>query len=119
MNNRDFYLDYVNNYLTVTAIAADHNVTEAEALARINQGRVEHELAVAGVRVSNTSGRAGYPSAVRVYLHNRLIAEVTLSCRNPLGYLRDRKRSKHVDSLRDQCLAGGLTEELFAHIVRK
>jgi hypothetical protein len=119
MNNRELYLDYVNNFISVTGFASHYGLTNEQANQVIKAGRCDHELSVAGVRVSNTSGRAGYPSAVRVYLHNRLIAEVTLTPRNPLGYLRDRKRSKHLNNLRDQCIAGGLTIEQFNMIVRK
>lgn len=60
-------------------------------------------------RVSNTTGTNGYPSAVRVYIGGKLIGEVLINCSNPLGYLRARNKSKHIDSLRKQCLAGGMS----------
>lgn len=37
-----FYLDYVNNYLTVSAIAEAYQITESESHTLINVGRNRH-----------------------------------------------------------------------------
>lgn len=39
----EFYLDYVNNYLTVELIAEHHGISKEFALALINEGRTLHQ----------------------------------------------------------------------------
>lgn len=40
---QELYLDYVNNYLTVMAFAADHGMTEGEAHRTLQAGHKVHE----------------------------------------------------------------------------
>ena len=43
----DFYLDWVNNYLTISCIAEHHGLDEDDAKALINMGRhMHHNLLV-------------------------------------------------------------------------
>lgn len=42
----EFYLDYVNNYLTVERIAEHHTISTELALALINEGRALHKAAI-------------------------------------------------------------------------
>lgn len=41
------YLDWVNNFISVLAFAAHHRMTEMQAAATIEHGRVVHEAYVA------------------------------------------------------------------------
>lgn len=79
-------------------------------------------LIIDGYRISNTNGSARQKSAVRVY-HPRgyKLAEVFISQRNPLAYIRGiKRRSKHLDSLYEQCcVEGDMSEQTFGAIFRK
>ena len=50
-SNAEMYLDYVNNYLTVSIFASDYNISEEKASEIIDMGRIEHEQ-----NVKNISG---------------------------------------------------------------
>jgi len=39
----DFYLDYVNNYITVSKMAEDYNLSVRDTLALINKGKEIHK----------------------------------------------------------------------------
>ena len=39
----EFYLDYFNNYLTVSKIAQDYGLSESVALLLIDAGRIQYE----------------------------------------------------------------------------
>jgi len=41
--SKDFYLDYINNYLTVEGIAEGYQITEKKAIEMIKVGKIEHE----------------------------------------------------------------------------
>lgn len=43
---REFYLDWLNNYLTVETLAEHHGLDVEQARALINMGRDAHELYV-------------------------------------------------------------------------
>lgn len=67
-----------------------------------------------GFTVSNTNSNKNQRSVVRVYNDkNEMIAEQFINKHNPLGYVRQCKRSKHKTALMSQCLAGGMTEHEF------
>ena len=40
---KDFYLDYVNNWLTIENMSAHYNMSEEDTLARRIEGKKEHE----------------------------------------------------------------------------
>lgn len=61
------------------------------------------------IRVSNTSGNANQPSAIRVYKDDIMIAEVFPTRRNPLQYIKDYPRSKYRKELIDQLVKAGLS----------
>jgi len=42
MSNAEMYLDWVNNFLTVARFAEYYNISETEALAVIEKGRIDH-----------------------------------------------------------------------------
>lgn len=70
-----------------------------------------------GFDVSNTNGNKKYNSAIRVYnAKNEKIAEQFININNPVAYVRKCKKSKHIDQLREQCLAGGMSVEQFNSI---
>lgn len=46
---QEFYLDWVNNYLTVDTIAEHHEITVADAALLINLGRSYHEAGLNNV----------------------------------------------------------------------
>ena len=59
------------------------------------------------IKISNTNAVKDNKSYVRVYVNGDKIAEVSPSRRNPLGYLRQYRKSKYWASLRDQVTAVG------------
>lgn len=44
---QELYLDWVNNFISVLAFAAHHGMTEKQATATIEHGRVIHEACAA------------------------------------------------------------------------
>lgn len=73
-----------------------------------------------GFSVSNTNGNSNQRSVVRVYNDkNEKIAEQFINKHNPLNYIRGLSRSKHLDSLKTQCLKGGMTESQFNGIFNR
>ena len=59
------------------------------------------------IRISNTNAVTGNVNYVRVYVDSELVAEVTPSRRNPLGYLRQYQGSKYWRYMRDQVQSTG------------
>ncbi len=59
------------------------------------------------IRISNTNAVTGNVNYVRVYVDSELVAEVTPSRRNPLGYLRQYQGSKYWRYMRDQVHSTG------------
>jgi len=49
-NLQQFYLDYVNNYLTLSQLASDHDLSMNEAELLVEMGRKIHEERVALAR---------------------------------------------------------------------
>lgn len=41
---REIYLDYINNYLTVSKMADDYGIEKIEMLKMIELGRIEYEI---------------------------------------------------------------------------
>ena len=63
------------------------------------------------IKISNTNGAKNNKSYVRVYVNGDKVAEVSPSRRNPLGYLRTLKNSKHWGEMRVQlecCALAGM-----------
>lgn len=71
-----------------------------------------------GYRVTSSNGSAKQRGAVRVYgLDGERIGEVFISTNNGFQYLRDRKKSKHLSSLFEQCcITGDMPAGLFNQI---
>lgn len=62
------------------------------------------------IKVSSTNSvNKGEPSVVRVYKDGVKIAEVFVTKRSPLSYLKSLKRSKHFLSLERQLLPHGVS----------
>ena len=59
------------------------------------------------IKISNTNGVKDNKSYVRVYVNAVMVAEVSPSRRNPLGYMRKYQGSKYWDSMREQVMATG------------
>ena len=68
-------------------------------------------------RVANTNANSYQKSVVRVYdASNKMIAEQFINKNNPLGYIKEKTRSKHKRSLCEQCIKGGMTADEFTTI---
>jgi hypothetical protein len=61
------------------------------------------------IRVTGTNAKTGNLSYVRVYLNDERIAEVVVSRRKPVEYLRGLTRSKYFKSLEQQMMPYGVT----------
>jgi len=48
---QDVYLEYVNDWLTIKAIAENYNMEEEAMLSLINKGRREHEESVKAIKM--------------------------------------------------------------------
>lgn len=77
-----------------------------------------------GYRVTSTNSNARQKASVRVYNPQGVkIGEVFISTSNGYRYLKERRKSKHLDSLFDQCcVVGDMPADLFNEvfeIVRK
>jgi len=57
------------------------------------------------IKISNTNGVKDNKSYVRVYVDSVMVAEVSPSRRNPLGYMRKYQGSKYWRYMRDQVQA--------------
>jgi len=69
-----------------------------------------------GFSVSNTNASGSRPHAVRVYNSDgNKIAEVNPNKHNPLEYVRKYRGAIYHD-LKNQCIAGGMTEQEFCFI---
>jgi hypothetical protein len=69
-------------------------------------------------RISNTvKGQRNPFSCVRVYDdEGKMIAEQKVNERNPLKYIKRYKTGKYRAALKEQCLAGGMTSEIFEEL---
>lgn len=70
------------------------------------------------IRVTNTNASGNTKTAVRVYKNDLLVGEVFPTARNPLGYLKQYKRSKYNQSLVKQLRAAGLTQDEIEQVYR-
>ena len=62
------------------------------------------------IKVSNTNASGNSRTAVRVYKDGHLVGEVFPTARNPLGYLKQYKKSKYNKELVGQLKENGLSE---------
>jgi len=68
------------------------------------------------ISVSNTNSNGKTKTAVRVYKNSMLVGEVFPTARNPLGYLKQFKRSKYNRQLVAQLKENGLSEDEIAKV---
>lgn len=65
-------------------------------------------------RISNTNGHKSSTSFIRVYNDaGEMIAEQTISKRNPVKYIQGVTNSKHKRELYAQCVEGGMHHDEF------
>lgn len=64
-----------------------------------------------GYQVSNSGGGAGRKDMVSVYLNGSLLARVTPPNRNPLGYIRQRLKSRYRADFVAQLLAANVSQK--------
>jgi len=70
------------------------------------------------IRVTNTTASGNTKTAVRVYKNDMLVGEVFPTARNPLGYLKQYKRSKYNQALVKQLRESGLTQDEIEQVYR-
>ena len=67
MKNIELYLDYVNNFLTITSFAEHYDMSLADAENVIKLGRKEHELKINGIKLTNALKTNNYRSFGNVF----------------------------------------------------